>query len=60
MELEKINEELPEHDKTSCDDINLQNKGFSFDGGYVWCRRCMALYIHRLENERNKNEPPNN
>lgn len=55
MTLDEINETLPEHDKTSCDDNDLANKGFSLSNGIIWCRRCTALWILKLE-EQSKDE----
>jgi hypothetical protein len=49
--IEFLNIILPEHDRTSCDDNEIQN-GFWSSYGYneegKWqgrCRRCMALQI---------------
>jgi hypothetical protein len=48
MALEFINIVRPEHDRTSCNDENLNNGFHSKNGSKSWhgrCTRCIALEI---------------
>ena len=42
--LELVNIIRPEHDRTSCDDKNLNN-GFYSNSGFTRCARCTLLQI---------------
>ena len=38
-----INTITPEHERTSCSDDKLNNKGMDSDHGTIWCSRCFLL-----------------
>lgn len=47
--LEQLNEQCPEHDRTSCSDENPVNAGVDFRYGHTWCRRCEGFWQIKAE-----------
>jgi hypothetical protein len=43
-----MSEEYPEHDRTSCTDADLNNRGLN-ENGNSYCRRCNYLHESRLQ-----------
>ena len=41
--LEELNEDCPQHDRTSCSDEYPINAGVDLRHGHTWCRRCEGL-----------------
>ena len=50
--LEELNDDCPEHDRSSCSDENPFNAGVDFRYGTVWCRRCEGLRQLKTISER--------
>lgn len=47
--LDELNNDCPEHDRTSCSDTSPINAGIDFRYGTVWCRRCEGLWRIKAE-----------
>lgn len=42
--IEDLDEQCPDHDRTSCSDEYPSNAGIDFRYGTVWCRRCEGIW----------------
>ena len=49
MNIEELNIDCPEHDRSSCSDVHPINAGVDYRYGTTWCRRCEGLHNIRAD-----------